>query len=156
MVIADNQLETPQTSRLERAEQILVGRLTLGVRNLHPEDLPEAVVAHCRDDQYSLAYHPPIYPYLLVAGIYKQVRVSLGLKLSVPPRLKLRVEAAGQLTDETLGKGGAAQCFGDLRNLAGRDALHVHLHKRQNERLLVSLVAGEEAGGEGTFPILRH
>jgi hypothetical protein len=41
-------------------------------------------------------------------------------------------------------------------DLTCRDAFEVHLHQRQNERLLVPLVAGEELGGEATLPVLRH
>jgi hypothetical protein len=36
------------------------------------------------------------------------------------------------------------------------DPFEVHLHKRQAQRLLVALVAGEEPRGEGPFPVLGN
>ena len=61
--------------------------------------------------------------------------------------LELRVEVAGKLADEALGEGSAAQLLGYLPDLPGGDTFDVHLHKRQNQGLLVSLVAGKELGG---------
>ena len=60
--------------------------LTLGVGYLHGEDFPEGIRSHARDDQDPLAYHPPIHPDRLVAGVHKQVGVSLGFEPAVPPR----------------------------------------------------------------------
>jgi hypothetical protein len=40
----------------QRAERRLVGRITLGVRNLHGEDPPEAVVLDHRDEGDTLAH----------------------------------------------------------------------------------------------------
>lgn len=56
----DDQLHTREPAHLQGAEQLLVGRLALGVRNLHAEDLPKAVGgAHARDDEDALAHHSP-------------------------------------------------------------------------------------------------
>ena len=82
-------------SRLQGAEQLVVGRLALGVGHLHGEDLPQPVgVAHRRDDQNALAHHPPIHPGLLVAGIHEQVGVGLRLQRAIPPCCELRVQGA--------------------------------------------------------------
>ena len=50
----------------------------------------------------------------------------------------------------------AAQLLGDRLDLAGRDALHVHLGQRRHQRLLGALIAFEEFGRELSVPILRH
>ena len=50
----------------------------------------------------------------------------------------------------------AAQLLGDRLDLAGRDALHVHLGQRRHQRLLGALIALEELGREPSVAILRH
>ena len=50
----------------------------------------------------------------------------------------------------------AAQLLGDRLDLAGRNALHVHLGQRRHERLLGALVALEKLGREPAVAILRH
>ena len=80
---------TPEPARLERAEELLVGGLALGVCYLHGEDLPEAVVPHPRDDQDPLADHPPIHPHLLVASVHEQVGVASASSRRLPPRFEL-------------------------------------------------------------------
>ena len=50
----------------------------------------------------------------------------------------------------------AAQLLGDRLDLAGRDALHVHLGQRRHQRLLGALVALEELGREPAVAVLRH
>jgi hypothetical protein len=49
-----------------------------------------------------------------------------------------------------------AELLGDRLDLAGRDALHVHLGQRRNERLLGALVALEKLGREPPVAVLRH
>ena len=50
----------------------------------------------------------------------------------------------------------AAQLLGDRLDLAGRNALHVHLGQRRHQRLFGALIALEELGREPAVPILRH
>ena len=50
----------------------------------------------------------------------------------------------------------AAELLGDGLDLAGRDALDVHLGERGHERLFGALVALEQLGGEAAIPVLRH
>ena len=50
----------------------------------------------------------------------------------------------------------AAQLLGDRLDLAGRDALDVHLGERGHQRLLGALVALEQLGGEAPVAVLRH
>src|SRR5215217_2646760 len=154
MIVGDHKLHAWKAPALKRAEKRLVGGLALGVCSLNSEYLPEAVIPRTRDEEDSLADHLMAYPDLLVAGVHEQVRVSLGLQRPAPPCLKLCVEASCQRGDEALGEGGAAQLFGYVFDLPGRDPLHIHLHQRQHQRLLVSLVTREQPGGERTFAVL--
>jgi hypothetical protein len=89
VVVGDHQLHALETPSFERAEQILVGRLALGVGYLHGEDLPEAIVPHPRDDEDPLADQPPIHPHLPVASVHEQVGVACRFEPTVPPRLEL-------------------------------------------------------------------
>ena len=50
----------------------------------------------------------------------------------------------------------AAQLLGDRLDLAGRNALHVHLGQRRHERLLGALIALKELSREPPIPVLRH
>ena len=50
----------------------------------------------------------------------------------------------------------AAQLLGDRLHLSGRDALHVHLGQRRDQRLLGALIAFEQFGREPAVAILRH
>ena len=50
----------------------------------------------------------------------------------------------------------AAQLLGDGLDLAGRDALHVHLGQRRHQGLLGALVTFENFGREPAVAILRH
>ncbi len=156
MVVGGYQLHAFEPPSLQGAEQLLVGRFALGVGYLHPKDLAHAIVAHRRDHQNPLAHDLMVHPHLLIAGIHEQVRVRLGLQPALPPRLKLGVESRGQVADRAPGEARAAQLLGYFLDLPGGDAFEVHLHQRQHKRLLVSLVAGEQARGEGPLPVLRY
>lgn len=50
----------------------------------------------------------------------------------------------------------AAQLLGDRLDLAGRDALHVHLGQGRHQRLLGTLVTLEQLGREPPVAVLRH
>jgi hypothetical protein len=132
----------------------MVGGLALGVCNLQGDDLTHPVLPYRRDDEHPLTHHPPIYAHLLVASVHKQVGVGFRLQRSLPPPIELRIELAGERGDETLGEGGPAKLFGYLLDLPSRNALDVHLHKRQHQGLLVPLVARKEPSGEGAFSVL--
>ena len=64
------------TPSLQRAKQLLVTRLTLDVRRLHPEDLPQPVVPDGRDAEHALTHYPVSYPNLLLAGVDEQLEVK--------------------------------------------------------------------------------
>lgn len=76
VVVGDYQLDAFEPPNFQRSEQLLIGRLTLGVRNLHRQDLPKTILAHRRDDQDSLAHYPVARPRLLVAGVHKEVGIG--------------------------------------------------------------------------------
>jgi hypothetical protein len=50
----------------------------------------------------------------------------------------------------------AAQLLGDRLDLAGGDALDVHLGQGGHQRLLGALIAPEQLGREAAIPVLRH
>ena len=58
VVVGGYQLHAREAPGFKRAEQLVVGRLALGVGYLHPKDLPKAVLPHARDDEDPLAHHP--------------------------------------------------------------------------------------------------
>jgi hypothetical protein len=54
----------------------------------------------------------------------------------------------------SLGEQGPGQLLGDLLDFPGSHPLHIYLHQRQHQRLLLALVAGEKLGGERILPVL--
>jgi hypothetical protein len=63
LLLGDYKPHARKAPPLQRAKQILVGDLALGVRNFHREYLPQPIVPDCRDDQYRLAHHPRVHPH---------------------------------------------------------------------------------------------
>jgi hypothetical protein len=89
VVVGDDQLHALEPPPLQRAEQLVVGGLALGVCYLHPEDLPQPVVSERRDHQDALTHDPVVNPHLLIAGVDEDVRVAFGLQRAAPPRFEL-------------------------------------------------------------------
>lgn len=83
-------------------EQIVVGRLALGVGDRNGHDLSEAVVSHAVDDQHAVAHHASGPPHLLVAGVHEQVGPGVAGQTARAPGLKLGVEPAAQCRDRGL------------------------------------------------------
>jgi hypothetical protein len=125
VLVGDHELDARKAPPLQRAKQFLVGRLALGVGDLHRQYLPKAVVSYPRDDQYPLAHHPVSQPHLLVAGVHEHVGVGPRFEPASPPRFELGVQASGQGGNEALGEGSSAQSLRYLLDLPGRDALHL-------------------------------
>lgn len=106
MTVGDDQLHAGEPTRLQGAEKILVGCLAFRVRYLHAEGLTHTVGgAHARDDQDPLAHHPPVRPYLLVAGVH--VHVGVGVRLQ---RIRSGTAARRTVPDGPDGEDGSQHC----------------------------------------------
>ena len=84
---------------------------------------------------------------MLVLGVDDET----GERLVEPALRKgrqVRVEALVDRRDRRRREAVTAQLFGDLLDLAGRDAVHAHLGKGGDQRLFGALVAFEQLGRE--------
>src|SRR4029079_6855828 len=106
------------------------------------------------DEHRARADHA-ILAHLFVTRIEDEIRI-LGLQLLAGKALQLRIELRVELADRARAKLVAAKLLADGLDLAGRNALHIHLHQRRHQRLLTALVAFENLGAETPRAILRH
>jgi hypothetical protein len=97
---------------------------------------------------------PPL-AHLFIAGAEDEVGERLG-KGALGEGVEAFVQALVDGGDGRGREGMAAQLLGDRLDLAGRDALHVHLGQRRHQGLFRALVAFEQFDREPTIPILRH
>ena len=85
VIVARDQLHAGESPGLQLAEALLVGRLALGVRDIHRQDLPLAVLPHTGHDQHPLAHDASILPDILIAGIDGQVRIGHVIQPAAAP-----------------------------------------------------------------------
>jgi hypothetical protein len=126
VVVAGDQHNAMQPPRRQPPEQLVVGRLALGVGPLAGEDLAPPIVADAGDDEHALADHVTIDAGVLVASIDTQVGIARRQR-PFPPRRQRRVQRSRQGRDLALGEARSAQLLGDRRRFAGGDPLHIHL-----------------------------
>lgn len=155
MVVGNDEVDTAQAACLERKQEVLPRRTAFAVGHLDGEHLAPAVPVNANRNQHRLAHHDASLPDLLVAGVEDEIGERLG-KRAAGKSLQALLEPLVDGRDRRGGEGVAAQLFRDRLDLAGRNALHIHLRQRCHQRPLGTLVALEQLGGEMARTVLRH
>ena len=155
MIVGDDELDAMEAAPAQLDEEILPRRAAFAVGHLDGQDLTAPVPIDPDGDQHGLAHHHAALAHLLVAGVEDEVGEGFGER-ALGKGVEAFVQALVNGGDGGGREGVAAQLLGDRLDLAGRDALHVHLRQRRHERLLGALIALEELGREPAVPVLRH
>jgi len=151
--VARDQLHPVQAPGLERGQEVPPVDLGLRQRDGRAEDRPLALRVDPDGHQDGTRDHRAAVADLLVAGVEDQVgRLA---QRAVPPLLQLVIEHGGGPTDLRAGHLQAAQLLGDGGDLAGRDALHVHLGDGQLQCPLAADALLQGRGVELDAPGLR-
>ena len=140
VIVGDDELDAVQTAPAQAEQEVLPGRAALAVGHLDGEDLAPSVPVDADRDQHRLAHDHAALAHLLIASLEDEV----GKGLFEGARGKSFEALVQALVDGGHGggrEGVAAQLLGDRLDLAGRDALHIHLRQRRHQRLLGALVA---------------
>jgi hypothetical protein len=143
-----------QAAIAKRQQEVLPRRPALTVGHLHAEDLAPAVPVDADRDQHCLAGDDAVLAHLLVASIEDQVGERF-VEATAGKGGETIVEALVDRRDRRGREAVAAQLLGDRLDLHRRNALHVHLGQRRDERLLGALVAFEQLGREAAVTVLR-
>src|SRR5271165_2154675 len=155
MIVGDDELDAVEAAPAQSDKEVLPGGAAFPAGHFDGQDLAAPIPVYSDGDQHGLAHDYAALAHLLIPGVEDEVGERLG-KGALGEGVKVFVQA---LVDGRNGggrEGVAAQLLGDRLDLAGRDALHVHLGQRRHQRLLGALVALEELGREPAVPILRH
>src|SRR5262249_38107181 len=131
---------------LEPGEEGVPASFRLTVAQLNPQNLPVACRVDANRDERGARTHA-----LPVAHLdHQRIGQNEGEGLLAPgaliPGADERVETGAQRGDGGLGEAGRAQLLSDGADFTRGDAVDHHLHEGQYQRLLASLIAGEELG----------
>ena len=123
--VADDQLDPVHPPAGQRGEEVPPVDLGLGERDAHPEDRPLTLRVDPDGDQDRTRADLAAVADVLVAGVQDQVgRLA---DRAAPPLLQLGIQRLGGPADLGAGDLQAAELLGDGGDLAGGDALDIHL-----------------------------
>ena len=155
VIVSDDELDAVEAAPAQAEQEVFPGRAAFAAGDVNGQDLAASVPVHSDGDQHRLAHHHAAFAHLLIAGVEDEVRERLG-KGASGEGVEAFVQALVDGGDGGGREGVAAQLLGDRLDLAGRDALHVHLGQRRHQRLFGALAAFEQFGREAAVSVLRH
>jgi len=123
--------------------------------NLEPENLPVALRADPDSNHHRGGPHRLLPPHFHLHRIDNEEGTE-ALQLTLGLGRYLLVELLGKTRDGLPAEAPPAEVIRDLLYLAGRDALHNHLHQSEHEHLIVALVALKELCLEGILTVTGH
>lgn len=98
----------------------------------------------------------PASPDFDLHGVDQNERKLSSVEGTLIPSLDLLVEVLAEIGDRRLLEFVTTQLFGDAFDFPGRHTVHNHLHQRQNQGLLASLVPLEQFGVECPITVSGH
>lgn len=136
MGVTDDVGKAVKAARLERGKEGAPMDLGLTESDADAEDRPFAIKADADGNEDGAVEKLAALANLLVTGIKDEVRT--GLKRAFAPGLKFAIELGGTGADLGRADGMAAKFLDDFGNLAGGNALDIHLGEGEHEGLLAA------------------
>ena len=139
MIVGDDELDAVEAAATQSEKEVLPRRAAFPVGHVDSQNLAASVPVDSDGDQHGLAHDHAAIAHLLIARVEDEVRKGLG-EGAVGKGVEALVQALVDGGDGGGREGMAAQLLGDRLHLSGRDALHVHLGQRRDQRLLGALI----------------
>ena len=148
MGVRHDQLDTAETTRLERTQELGPERFVLGVTDVEAEDFTAPISGDTYRDDNGLGHDPVVHAGLAIRRIQEHVRECHGAEVAAGERADFEVQVGADAGDFGLGDPGVgAEGFDQVVDLPGRDAMQIRFH-HDSEQSLVDPAAALQQGRE--------
>ena len=146
MIVADEELDPAQAAFLKAAEEVAPMDFSFAQSHANAEDAASAGGFNAEGNEHRAIEHATVLADFFIAGVNDDIGEDAQGR--VAPGFQMSVEFGGALADLGGTDGTAAEFLDDRRNLAGGDALDVHLSQSKLERQFATEAFFQGAGIE--------